>query len=177
MSSSGTDRPPRRRRRWRSALLFLLAVPLAMAAAQLTVPQTASAGDVVNETFQFPLLIDMNTCSTPPEPVALSGDMHIVVTSTSDSSGGYHMTTSSNTQSVTGTGLISGLKYSSSTSDSDEWHAGTPFPQTHTMTHNYVLNSQGGTANTVMKITFHVTVNANGIPTAYVDNVKSGCQG
>jgi len=176
VSNSGAWRPGIRRRLFRVSL-WLLATPLVAAVAQVTSVGAASAADVVNETFQFPLVIDMNTCSTPPEPVALSGDMHIVVTSTSDNSGGYHMTTSSNTESVTGTGLISGLKYSSSTSDEDEWHAGTPYPQTHTMTHNYVLNSQGGTANTVMKITFHVTVNANGIPTATVDNVKSGCQG
>jgi hypothetical protein len=176
VSSSGDRRPGSRRRRL-NAFLYLLAIPLAVAVTQVTSMGAASAANVVNETFQFPLMIDMNTCSTPVEPVALSGNLHIVVTTTSDSSGGYHVTTGSNTESVTGTGLISGLKYSSSTSDRDEYYDGGPFPQTHTITHNYVLISQGGTANTVMKITFHTTVNANGIPTAAVDNVRSGCQG
>ena len=176
MSSSG-DRPAGSRRRRLNAILYLLAVPLAVVVTQVTSLGAASAANVVNETFQFPLAIQLNTCTTPVEPVATNGDLHIVVTTTSDKRGGYHVKTGSNTESVTGTGLITGLKYTSSTSDEDEWYAGTPFPQTHTMTHNYVLNSQGGTANTVMKITFHVTVNANGIPTAAVDNVQSGCQG
>jgi hypothetical protein len=169
--STGSPRP------WMTAFVSSLAILAAVAATQVTSPHAASAANVVNETFQFPLMISMNTCSTPMEPVALNGDLHIVVTTTSDSSGGYHVTTGSNTESVTGTGLISGLKYSSSTSDQDEYYDGGPFPEVHTMTHNYVLISQGGTANTVMKVTFHVTVDGNGIPTAAVDDVKSGCQG
>jgi hypothetical protein len=160
-----------------NALLFVLALPLVVAVAVVTSPRAASAANVVNETFQFPLSIQMNTCTSPVEPVALSGDLHIVVTTTSDTSGGYHVTIGSNTQSVTGIGLISGDKYTSSTSIQNEYYDGGPFPQVNTVTNNYELISQGGTANLIMKITFHVTVNANGIPTASVDNIQSGCQG
>jgi hypothetical protein len=159
------------------AFVCFLAIPLAVAAAQVTSVGTASAAQSTNETYQFPLVIAMNTCTTPPDVVQLNGDMHIVVTTTSDGSGGYHTRTSSNTQSVTGTSLVTGLKYSSSSSAQDNYYDGGPFPEVNTMTHNYVLNSQGGTANVVMKITFHTTVNANGIPTATVDKVQSGCQG
>jgi hypothetical protein len=166
--------------RWRrlvSSLSLLAAVPLVAAVAQVWSPQLASGANVVNETFQFPLAIDLNTCTTPVDPVALSGTMHIVVTTTSDSSGGYHTTVSSNTQSVTGTGLLSGETYSSSSEYEDEYYDAGPFPQVNTATHEYELISRSGTANLIIKVTFHVTVNANGIPTAGVDNVSSGCQG
>ena len=162
--SSRRHRSPGRRRRRMSGFVCSLAILLAVAATQVASLQAASAANVVNETFSFPLAASVNTCTIPAEPVALNGDLHIVVTTTSDSSGGYHLTIGSNTQSVTGTGLISGLKYSSSTSDQDEYYNGGPFPEVHTFTHNYVLISQGGTANSVMKITFHVTVNATGTP-------------
>ena len=176
MISNGTDKRLRHRR-WMTRLAFLLVAPLVAAVAMVTYAGTGSAANVVNETFQFPLSIQLNTCTAPAEPVALNGNLHIVVTTTSDSKGGYHVTVGSNTESVTGTGLLSGKKYTSSTSDQDEYYAGAPFPQVHTMTHNYTLISQSGTANLVMKITFHVTVNANGIPTAAVDNIQSGCRG
>jgi hypothetical protein len=177
VSSSGTDKPQGSRRRWVNALLFVLAMPLVVTVALVTSPRAASAANVVNETFQFPLSIQLNTCTTPVEPVATSGNLHIVVTTTSDNRGGYHVTVGSNTESVTGTGLISGEKYTSSTTNKDTYYAGAPFPQINTMIHNYELVSQSGTANLIMKITFHVTVDANGIPTAAVDNVQSGCQG
>jgi hypothetical protein len=153
------------------------ALAVVAAVTQVAGTQTAMGANVVNETFEFPLAIALNTCTMPPEPVALNGNLHIVVTTTSDSGGGYHTTVNSNTQSVTGTGLLSGQAYSSSTTDSDEYNDGGPFPQVNTMTHDFELISHSGTANMVMKITWHVTVNANGVPTAAVDNVRNDCHG
>jgi hypothetical protein len=167
----------RRGRRRIKALLVMLAVPLAVAVAQFARPGIAVGSNVVNETFQFPLTISLSTCTVPVEPVALSGRLHVVVTATPDKRGGYHVGVHSNSQSVSGIGLITGQKYTSSTEDQDDFYAGDPFPVVHAVTSKSVLVSRGSSANTISKTTFHVTVDSDGVATAAVDDVRSGCDG
>ena len=47
----------------------------------------------------------------------------------------------------------------------------------HTHTYDFLLVSQSGTNNYVLHMTMHETVNANGVPTATVDNFSMDCQG
>lgn len=177
MNGYRTDEWWRFGRRRVATLLVALGVSLVALTAQLLRPGVALGSNVVNETYEYPLAIELNTCTDPVEPVALHGRLHIVMTSTVDKQGGYHVGVHSNTQSVKGTGLITGQKYTSSSENEDVFHAGTPFPVVQTVTHDFVLISRGGAANTVLKTTFHITVNADGDPTAAVDDVKSGCNG
>jgi hypothetical protein len=59
----------------------------------------------------------------------------------------------------------------------EEWYARPPFPAVHTHTYDFELISQGGFENYVLHMTMHETVNANGVPTATVDNFSMDCQG
>jgi hypothetical protein len=165
------------RRRRVTAVLVMLVASLAVAVAQLSRPGVALGANVVNETFQFPLAINLNTCTVPVEPVALHGRLHIVVTSTVDKRGGYHVGVHSNTQSVTGVGLITGQTYTSSTQTEHQFYAVAPFPVVEMETDNYVLVSRSGTANTTLRTTVRVTVNADGVPTAALDDTRTGCSG
>jgi hypothetical protein len=173
----GTDERRGNGRRRVATLLVILVVPLAVAVAQLSRSGVALGANVVNETFQFPLAINLNTCTVPVEPVALHGRLHIVVTSTADKRGGYHIGVHSNTQSVTGVGLITGQTYTSSTQAENQFYAAAPFPVVQTETDNYVLVSRSGTANTILRTTIRVTVNADGVPTVALDGTWSGCSG
>jgi hypothetical protein len=173
----GSDKHRANRGRRAAMLLVTLGVPLAVAVAQVSRPGVALGANVANETYQFPLEISLNTCTVPVEPVALHGRLHIVVTSASDKRDGYHVGIHSNTQSVSGTGLITGQKYTSSTQAQDQFYAADPFPVVTTVTDNFILVSRDGTDNTILKTIVRVTVNADGVPTAAVDDIRSGCNG
>jgi hypothetical protein len=168
--SSGTDGPPSRRRRWRSASLFLLAIPLAVA-----VTQPASAANVTNTTIHVPASVQTNPCF-PTDVINLSGDIHIVITTTSDSAGGYRVNNHLNSQ-LSGVSITIGTKYVNSEDKNDEWYARPPFPTVHTHTYDFLLVSQSNTPNYVLHMTMHETVNANGVPTATVDRFSMDCQG
>jgi hypothetical protein len=57
------------------------------------------------------------------------------------------------------------------------FYAGAPFPVTDTETRSVELVSQAGTPNLVMHYGLHTTVNAAGVPTATVDNLRLACAG
>jgi hypothetical protein len=63
------------------------------------------------------------------EPVSLSGDLHLILNITTDSSGGYHFVSKWNA-SYTGTGLISGATYKASESKQESWSA-SQLPASH----------------------------------------------
>lgn len=165
------------RRRWVRALTLLPVAAVVAAMTQVSSPQAASAANVVNETYEFPLAITMNTCSTPVDAVALSGELHIVVTTTSNGGGGYDVRSDSNTEYVTGVGLVTGDAYTSSSEDVNEYTVGGPFPETDTVTDRYELISKGSNGNLYMDATFQETIPADGIPVVTLDNVSSACHG
>jgi hypothetical protein len=151
---------------------LLVAAPLL---AVTTGQRPAAAENVVNVTFHVPAQVVINTCK-PGDIVNLSGDIHMVITTTADSSGGYHVTNSLNSK-LSGASILTGLKYTNSTTKEEEWYAAPPFPATHTHTYEFELVSQTGFDNYVLHMTMHETVDANGVPTATVDNFSMDCQG
>ena len=50
------------------------------------------------------------------------------------------------------------------------------FPFTYTSTLSVLLTTPGGGNNSILKADFHLTIDANGNETAYVDNFRAGCQ-
>jgi hypothetical protein len=151
---------------------LLLAVPLAALSLGM---RPAAAANVVNVTFHVPASVQINPCF-PADVVNLSGDIHVVITTTADSDGGYHVVNQLNSQ-LSGASITTGTKYVNNENKSEEWYARPPFPAIHTQTYDFVLISQSNTDNYVLHATMHETVNAQGIPTATVDNYSMGCQG
>jgi hypothetical protein len=108
--------------------------------------------------------------------VAVSGVMHIVLTTTADSSGGYH-TNVSNNESFSGTGLVSGLAYQGSYNYQYAFYAGPTFPVVQTTTTDTQIISKGTTQNFIVHMDMHVTVTADGTPGATADNLRINCSG
>ena len=108
-------------------------------------------------------------------PAALNGDLHVTISST-QSGAGYRMNNHINSQ-LSGTSITTGTKYVNSDDQDDAWFAGAPFPTVHTHTYDFDLLSQGATANYVLHVTMHETVNAMGVPTAAVDQYRMDCRG
>jgi hypothetical protein len=151
---------------------LLLAVPLAVLGIGI---QPATAANVTNTTIHVPASVQTNPCY-PTDVVNLSGDIHVVITTTTDGKGGYHVTNKLNSQ-LSGASITTGTKYVNSENQEDEWYARPPFPTIHTHTYDFLLVSQSNTPNYVLHMTMHETVNAQGVPTATVDSFSMDCQG
>ena len=166
-------------RRWHVTLTALaLAVVVPVLAVAIGFGQSASASNVTNTTIHVPASVQTNPCVLPPavEAINLSGDIHIVITTTADGAGGYRVDNHLNSQ-LSGVSLTTGTRYVNSENDEEEWYARPPFPAVHTHTHDFLLLSQGNTPNYVLHMTLHETVSASGVPTATVDRFSMDCQG
>jgi hypothetical protein len=159
------------RRVGRLAALFV-AVPLAVLTFGVT---PAQAANVVNYTFHVPASVQTNPCF-PADVVNLSGDIHVVITSTVARNGSYKITNHLDSQ-LSGVSITTRTKYVNSENQDDEWYARPPFPEVHSQTYDFVLLSQSKTPNYVLHMTMHETVTANGVPTAVVDKYSMDCQG
>lgn len=133
----------------------------------------ANAGNVVNSTITIPASVLPNPCNG--EPVNLTGTIHVTMSSTTDKQGGVHLTYSANYQSVTGTGLLSGVKYTSSDNKNDSTYIH-PIPAIYTTTHHVNLISSTIIPNFLLALDFHITINATGVLAASVDNLRLECK-
>lgn len=158
------------RRSWRGLGLAVPVLLLALAAAP-----PAQGATVTNTTIHVPASVQTNPCFTT-DVVNLNGDMHIVITTTENRAGGWQVSNHIDTQ-LSGLSITTGTKYVNSENKEDSWFAGAPFPAVHTQTYDWLLLSQSGTDNYVLRTTMHVTVNAMGVPTAAVDKFELDCQG
>jgi hypothetical protein len=171
MAYTGEHRKCRSRRApWLVGVL--LAIPLALLG---IATQSAAAANVVNVTIHVPANVQTNPCY-PADVVNLSGDIHIVIATTRDGRGGYHVKNHLNSQ-LSGVSITTGTKYVNSENQEEEWYARKPFPAVHTHTYDFLLVSQSNTDNYVLHMTMHETVNAQGVPTATVDKFSMDCQG
>jgi hypothetical protein len=135
----------------------------------------AWAANVVNVTFHVPASVQTNPCF-PADVVNLSGDIHVVITSTPDGSGGFHITNSLNSQ-LKGASITTGTGYVNSENQNEEWNARPPFPAIHNFVYDFDLISQSGTPNYVVHMQTHETVTVNGIPAMAVDHFSMDCRG
>jgi hypothetical protein len=133
-------------------LLSLLSAPL-WAARSTTIPLDA---------------IVFNNCTG--EEVELSGTIHLVSQTQRDGSEVGHF----NYQNVSGVGLTSGTTYRASTVDTFRLKA--PFPSDIHSVRSLHLIGQGTEDNLLLKVLFHITVDANGKMRASIDAVSIQCR-
>jgi len=156
------------------AVLTLLAVPVLVFATSFNEP--ARAANVVNVTIHVPAQVQTNPCF-PADVINLNGDIHIVITTTTNQGGGYRVNNHLNSQ-LSGVSITTGTKYVNSETKDDEWFARPPYPVVHTQTYDFLLiSNRRGIPNYVLHMTMHETVNAGGVPTATVDNFRMDCKG
>ena len=153
---------------WRPVATALL---LTLAVLPLAAP--AWAANVVNVTIKLPAVVYDNPCVA--EPVSLHGTIHILLSVSSDRSGGYHVVNTWNA-SYSGTGLVSGATYTASESKQESWTT-SRLPATHTTTTVTKLISKGGAQNAFLHTTLTTTIDANRVPTETVDSQSVACKG
>jgi hypothetical protein len=129
----------------------------------------------VKDTVTVPFYDVLHSCTQ--EEVEITGEFRITVTTTIDASGGMHATIHYLRRNVRGVGQY-GTQYKSVSSirehanvDADE------APLNYSFTSFVYLISQGGSDNLKAKVRSHLTVNANGEITAFVDEPQVECVG
>lgn len=138
--------------------------------ALLLIPLTAVAAIVANVHIPVSGAV-FNPCNG--ETVTFSGIDHFTATVTLDGAGGFHMTSHDNVH-VTAAGSL-GNSYEGNQEDNFEFNGRVGVEQTFVLTFSEI--SKGSAPNFEMHILQHITVNANGTVTAFVDNITSNCRG
>jgi hypothetical protein len=108
------------------------------------------------------------------EEVALSGTLHDLFHITFDGSGGFHLKFHDNPQGLSGTGLTTGDKYQATGVTQSQFTG--KVGSEETFINNFRIIGQGTGNNFLLHENYHVTVNANGTLTAFVDNFRLECK-
>ena len=119
----------------------------------------------------FPTPTITNPCNG--EDVNVSGNVHMTIGVTTDGNGGSHLRIHINNQDVSGIGVDTGSRYQIPTTLDSSAYFGSA--TTMTLTVNARVVAQGSTPNFNMRELIHVTVNANGVTTASIDNPSMDC--
>jgi hypothetical protein len=108
------------------------------------------------------------------EEVHVTGRAHTVIHTTLDNAGGFHSNVRANLQGVSGTGLTTGDKYQATGAIGMEVNG--KVGQEETRVINIHIIGQGNGNNFLAHGLFHMTVNADGTVTSFVDNVRVECK-
>jgi hypothetical protein len=141
----------------------------------LSLTSTAFAATVTNETFPLSGFL-FNPCTG--ELLQFTGQGHDTFRVTFDSAGGEHIGGHFNVQGIKAVGLSTGINYVGTEADNNQFNFGfTKGAAEETQVSNFTAISQGSAPNFVVHFLFHITVNANGDITSFVDNFSAECRG
>ena len=116
--------------------------------------------------------------------VDVQGTMHMEEHTTTDASGGMHFQFTINLVGVKGVAVApptsAGARYVESETDTGQFNISSdfvPFEGDHIVTQILTRLGEDGTADDMRYyLRFHMTVNANGVPTASVDDERRECK-
>lgn len=108
------------------------------------------------------------------EYVRFSGYMHATFRQTFDNAGGVHVKFQVNPQGISGYGLTTGNQYQGTGVTQEQFNI--KIGEETTFVSNYNLIGHGKAPDMRVHENFHITVNANGTVTAFVDNINLECQ-
>ena len=161
----------------------LMVVSIPILAFALALPCVAAAAVVFNSQIPFSVVV-ANPCP-PGNPIAATGNFHLLVHFTADSNGGFHGDLSSNVDDYSAVDTVTGTKYQAH----QNGQTNDAFPPTFfkfnnpsgaqlefTQDFTVGLESQGSVPNLNLRLQLHVTVNANGDVTAVVTNFRFTCK-
>lgn len=109
------------------------------------------------------------------EFVQLAGSLHTVVHLTISNSGHFTFKQQFQPQGARGVGGTTGDIYRATGKTQEVDHVG-QVGESFTFVNNFRMIGAGQTVNFTVHETFHVTVNANGTTTVFVDHVKGECR-
>jgi hypothetical protein len=141
----------------------------------LVMLQTSHAAVITNVSVpvNIPVFIPC-AASGAGELVVLSGDLHVLVRSTISKGGGVHAAVHFQPQGISGIGQTTGDKYQGTGVTQDQINA--RIGAEETFINNFRIIGQGSGNNFLIHENFHMTINANGKVTAFVDNVSVDCR-
>ncbi len=158
------------------SMLIALAVALGLIGVSGAAPALAKATTFIDN-VQVPVNIPVFIpCASggAGEIVDLSGTFHVLFHATIDDSDGYHSKFHVQPQGVSGTGLTTGDKYQGTGVIQDAIND--KVGSESTFVSNFKIIGQGSGNNLLVHENFHVTVNANGEVTAFVDDFSVECK-
>jgi hypothetical protein len=179
---------------WRSRRLLHALVIVAVGLTMMIGTTGAASGAQIIDQQKHTFVVDEHgfapTCVQTTAPfLHLTGSMHYVLEYVQDTEGTFHLTSTVNLQGVkgvpadlvgqefvdltTGPTWVSTSAYSATSSNT--WPLGSPVTLTQVI--RAVLVSQGAEPNLLTTFTVHVTINANGVPTAEMSTGDSVCLG
>jgi hypothetical protein len=142
---------------------------------------TSVYGQATTSTVQFTTPVNTGvtySCGGIFEHVSLTGSINTVLHTTRDASGGVHIIDGhTNFQGLSGTGDITGTRYNFAGGVTPISSIGQDSANTLSFLAHGRLISQGQQENQLASTQFHVTFNANGQPTATVENFVFQCTG
>jgi hypothetical protein len=158
---------------WKRAILVV--VPLLALLVGLKFTSTAHAALVVNVSVPTERQVFVPCANGGVgEVIAISGELHALISVTLDANGGFHEHILFNPQGVSGFGLTTGLKYQG-VGIAEEDINGT-VGVTDTFVEVFDMIGQGPGNNFKLHVTTHITVNADGSLTSSVANIFSTCK-
>lgn len=156
----------------RKILVLVIALALAAITALPTNAQAITFRDRVIEPFETFVI----ACNG--EDVTVSGELLLMSHTTIDARGGFHSKFTLVPRHVRGVGAVTGIQYKAVGGQRSHFNADADFaPLNETFTTMFNLVSQGGSDNLQFKGTFHITINAQGEVTSFVDRFSEKCVG
>ena len=146
----------------------LLVLLTAIAALAMPVAAQASA-----TTQQVPFDAEVLACNG--DVIALSGTLLVVSTETTTPSGGFAVSIHFQPQGVKGVDETTGTKFIATGLTRDLFVASPAGGSTETFVNQFHIQATKGAESFIISEVFHVTINANGDVTAFVDNFRSTC--
>jgi hypothetical protein len=152
------------------------AAPSSVSSATVGAP-LGNAAVVSNTTIPIPpnrVLFD--SCTN--EGVLVTGEIHVVTTTTLEANGGTHTEMHFNVEDVSGIGLVTGIHYRGIHTETHSSNASGSGASESTTVIDIKLIAEGSAANLTLQATLiHMTTNANGTETSVIDNMTVGrCQ-
>jgi len=153
------------------------AIALALALTIFAVVPATAAATTFTTSQSFPVdLFVYIPCAAggAGEFVELTGNLHDLFHITFTAKGGVIVSVLDNPQGVSGTGLTTGAKYQGTGETRFSFTGTVGFEETDV--NNFKIIGSGPGNNFLVYETLHVTVNANGTLTTYVDNFSVECK-
>ena len=153
----------------------ILALVITLALAAVTAFPAHAQAFTITQRFIEPFENIVIACNG--EEVFLSGEVLVVFHTTVDNRGGIHDKFTLVPRHVRGVGSA-GTLYKAVGGQRSHFNADADFaPLNITETSTFNLVSQGGNDNLQIKVTFHVTVNSNGVETVIFQHFSAKCVG
>lgn len=143
--------------------------PIPVLAALLLVLGTVAPAAALGATSSEMPVHFFRSADCTGEVVEISGTVHLLAQTQPDGSLIGHF----NYQNVRGVGLTSGAVYR--VSAVDHFWLAAPFPSSIQSERSFHLISQGAASNLLVRVLYHITVNANGEVTASMDELDMQC--